>query len=644
MKGCFWRFLTFCIAIVVGSVVSPSLSVDGKTESADTTIEAGSTTETILTSTDTPTSNPPDSLPPTMEIWPRNNFEAINYLIRYGYLQARYGWFLWNIEAREHLEAAIKNYQRMAGIPETGKLDQDTYRMMREPRCGVPDMSYTQSLHIRTGLGARRQKRFAVQASKWNHQTVTYRVSVYPEDLLSTEVDHIIDKAFQVWNNITTIQFFRSEFGPVDIDVKFLESDHDDGVPFDGPGGATSHAFFPNDNSLGLSGDIHFDSSEKWSLAVNSTPEPGYTSLFCLAVHQIGHSLGLFHSRTKHAYMWPFLKDCNRTSMTPDHIEALHFLYEDRASPISNSSLRREDPVESVHSGVQDPLAVDPVSTTSAGDKYWWSRNPYNRNRHTSGRPVQTTLPYWYRISRGSSPSTSPTNFAQFPTTPRPQYCDGRLDAMTVATDHRTYGFRDNLVFRFNRINVDYEFPKLISEVFPGGPTSVDAAVTFSRNRKKVMPGSTYLIKGNLIWRYRHTEDGFQLEHFYPKPWAREWDVTGTKIESAFMLGRKVYLLIDNRIWLLKGKKSRRNKFYDKNKIKLFNQIPDFQAAVQWINRNTYFFSGNEYYRVKLPAQRKKIMLSGPRETAYWWFGCTKVPHIRQPFENDDEWDLELNK
>lgn len=53
----------------------------------------------------------------------------------------------------------------------------------------------------------------------------------------------------------------------------------------------------------------------------------GFTRLFCLAVHQIGHSLGLFHSRTKHAYMWPFLKDCNRTSMTPDHIEALHFLY-----------------------------------------------------------------------------------------------------------------------------------------------------------------------------------------------------------------------------------------------------------------------------------------------------------------------------
>lgn len=76
MKEGFWRFLSFCIAIVVGRVVSPSLSLDGKTESADTTIEAGSTTETILTSTDTPTSNPPDSLP-TMEIWPRNNFEAI---------------------------------------------------------------------------------------------------------------------------------------------------------------------------------------------------------------------------------------------------------------------------------------------------------------------------------------------------------------------------------------------------------------------------------------------------------------------------------------------------------------------------------------------------------------------------------------
>ena len=71
-----------------------------------------------------------------------------------------------------------------------------------------------------------------------------------------------------------------------------------------------------------------------------------------------------------------------------------------------------------------------------------------------------------------------------------------------LATTFYTYFVRliaifltDNLVFRFNRINVDYEFPKLITDVFPGGPTSVDAAVTFSKNRKKVMPGSTYLVK-----------------------------------------------------------------------------------------------------------------------------------------------------
>lgn len=633
-------YFRFAFVICIGN----AYILGSKPESTETIVEAGSTTEAITSSTEAPTTDLPDSSP-SIQIWPRNDFEAINYLIRYGYLQARYGWFLWNIVARDHLKAAIENYQRMAGIAETGKLDEETFRMMRESRCGVPDMSYSQGLDMRAALVSRTQKRFAVKASKWNHQIVTYRVSVYPEELSPTEVDLIIDKAFQIWNNVTTIQFSRAEMDPVDIDVKFLAADHNDGVPFDGPGGSNSHAFFPNDNSPGLSGDIHFDSSEKWSVAMNTPLEIGSTSLFCLAVHQIGHSLGLFHSRTKHAYLWPFLNDCNKTSMTPDHIEALRFLYADRTSPNSNSSFHREDTVEGVHSGGQAPPSFDPVTTTLTADKYWWSRNPYNRNRHTSARPVGTTWPYWYRISRGNTPSTPPTNFEPFPTTPRPQYCDGRLDAMTVATDHRTYGFRDNLVFRFNRVNVDYEFPKSISDVFPGGPTSVDAAVTFSKNRKKVMPGSTYLIKGNLVWRYRHTEEGFQLEHFYPKPWAREWDVTGTKIESAFMLGRKLYLLIDNRIWLLKGKKSRRNKFYEKNKIKLFNQIPDFQAAVQWINRNTYFFSGNEYYRVKLPAQRKKkIMLSGPRETAYWWFGCTKVPHIRQPFENDEEWDLELNK
>ncbi|XP_029650943.1 collagenase 3-like [Octopus sinensis] len=610
---------------------------------------AAASATTITTTTTTPADVNAGGDSAWGGIWPRNHFEGVNYLIRYGYLHPGYGWFLGNTEAKIELQAALQRYQRVAGITVTGFFDENTFKMMRKKRCGVPDMNYAPSLGLREAISPRRKRRFALQGSKWKHREITYKVSDYPQNLSHHDVDATINAAFKVWSNITFLQFTWKPRDIVDINIRFLSGNHGDGMPFDGPDGITAHAFFPNSNNDDFDGDIHFDAEENWVLSNKADQKSGQISLLCQAIHQIGHSLGLFHSESISAQMWPYIMECNGTSVHADDIQALQSLYSPsegiQTAVSSNMSTNKDENFEDDHSGSQGSSSTTVSSShltspsMSAGDRFWWT---HSQDTQTE----RQTYPYWYRFSRLGPSTTSPSALlTSAQTTVRPKYCDGRLDAITVATDHLTYGFRDELVFRFNQINVDYTFPKKIQEVFPRGPLSVDAAVTFSKNRKKAALGSTYLIKGNLVWRYRHTEDGFQLEHFYPKPWAKEWDVTGTKIESAFKLGRKIYLLIDNRIWLLKGKKSRQRK-YEKKRIKLFNQLPDFQAAVQWINRNTYFFTGNEYYRADLPAQRRRYVLNGPRDTAYWWFGCNEIPHIRQPFEDKDDngWDLELTK
>jgi len=53
--------------------------------------------------------------------------------------------------------------------------------------------------------------------------------------------------------------------GPDDADlqVDFLQGNHGDGYPFDGPGGAVGHAFFPSDPSR--AGGVHLDAEEEWS-------------------------------------------------------------------------------------------------------------------------------------------------------------------------------------------------------------------------------------------------------------------------------------------------------------------------------------------------------------------------------------------
>lgn len=50
-------------------------------------------------------------------------------------------------------------------------------------------------------------------------------------------------------------------------------------------------------------GDVHFDESENWS--VNSSKGK---SLQYVAVHELGHSLGLYHSKDVNAIMFPYYK------------------------------------------------------------------------------------------------------------------------------------------------------------------------------------------------------------------------------------------------------------------------------------------------------------------------------------------------
>ena len=49
-----------------------------------------------------------------------------------------------------------------------------------------------------------------------------------------------------------------------DIEIRWEMDDHGDGDPFDGRGGTLAHAFLPNGDRI--SGDLHFDDAEIWTM------------------------------------------------------------------------------------------------------------------------------------------------------------------------------------------------------------------------------------------------------------------------------------------------------------------------------------------------------------------------------------------
>ncbi|KAJ8379906.1 hypothetical protein SKAU_G00006840 [Synaphobranchus kaupii] len=86
-----------------------------------------------------------------------------------------------------------------------------------------------------------------------------------------------------------------------DVQVEFTKADHNDGYPFDGPGGTVAHAFYPGDRFT--AGDTHFDDDEDWTFR---SPDAHGMDLFAVAVHEFGHAIGLAHTSSIESIMRPY--------------------------------------------------------------------------------------------------------------------------------------------------------------------------------------------------------------------------------------------------------------------------------------------------------------------------------------------------
>lgn len=116
-----------------------------------------------------------------------------------------------------------------------------------------------------------------------------FRVRTFPKEshLGHDTVRALMYYALKVWSDITPLNFHEVAGNNADIQIDFSKADHNDGYPFDGPGGTVAHAFFPGDHHT--AGDTHFDDDEYWTF--RSSGRSGWescsqaqgltTSLFC---------------------------------------------------------------------------------------------------------------------------------------------------------------------------------------------------------------------------------------------------------------------------------------------------------------------------------------------------------------------------
>ncbi|XP_035763769.1 matrix metallopeptidase-21 [Neolamprologus brichardi] len=498
--------------------------------------------------------------------------------------------------------SALKEFQRVSGLPVTGVFDEATKLAMNKPRCGVPDketaisndtsVNYTTELLKITSLNSSHDSRPGSQTGNTSanaHQSETVRRKKenlaslisksrrkrdltptghmafskkvlnwrligegYSSQLTIDDQRYIFRLAFRMWSEVSPLEFVEDTHAPledVDIRLGFGTGRHlGCNQKFDGTGQEFAHAWFL--------GDIHFDDDEHFT-----TPNVGSgISLLKVAVHEIGHVLGLPHIYRPGSIMQPsYLPQESSFEMDWMDRKAIQQLYggcKGRFNAVFDWIRKEKTPYGEV---------VIRFNTYFMRDGwYWLYENRNNRTRYGDPVPLQTG---WHGIPMDG--------------------VDAHVHVWSRKRD-AVYFFRGAQFWRYDSENDQvfgqdsegHHYPRLISEGFPGVPSPIDTAFYDRRD------SHIYFFKNNLV--YAFSVEANNLARGSPKnirdvfPPVVNTDHPDGNIDAAYFsyTHNAIFLLKGIRFWQVVGSRDRRRRpFLPRNGL-----LPHKEVDQHWFD------------------------------------------------------------
>ncbi|XP_061916490.1 collagenase 3-like [Entelurus aequoreus] len=397
---------------------------------------------------------------------------------------------------RGNFSEDLEDMQSFFGLEVKGVLNQETLAVMKAPRCGVSDIG--------------RYGHFAGEP-KWKKRLITYRITQYTPDLNQRQVDETIAQAFQLYSDVIPLDFKQISSDTADIMIVFKGGHHGDLYPFDGVGKVVAHANSPGRK---LGGDIHFDDDEQWTLDQTGV------NLLLVAAHELGHALGLDHSRDRSALMFPTYQfvNTNGYKLPDDDIRDIQALYGSRTAdptkaPIPNSPAEPEpeEPTEDPANILPNPrdqqcskdLAFD-ASTSIRGDLFFFKNGYYWRWNAVSGIRFGKVSTKWPGID----------------------LVDAAYEAPNKNVVHLFEGNQYWGIKAIERTLIP-GYPKPLTSLgLPSSVSKIDAAVYITPT------GKTLIFANTQYWSIDEATD--QIDRGYPNSIAQDFPGVGSKIDAVF--------------------------------------------------------------------------------------------------------------
>jgi len=426
------------------------------------------------------------------------------------------------------LRASIKNFQYLGGLLPTGKLDSATFDLLKKDRCGLLDPPVV----------AGKRRRYRKQGTTWRKRelTWTYHHNLHGNNgrrIDEIQILPVLKRAINMWEKVTRIRFvYINADDPVDINIGFYSRRHArDPYEFDGPGGTIAHAFYPLIQT-GLAGDVHFDDDEYFTLY----GEDGGISLFWTAVHELGHTLGLDHSRTQSAIMYPFYRSHKEVKLDYDDIKGIQSIYGKRTKPDSKP-VPTKQPEREILLNNRCPRGKITAAWNYLPFKSYMLMTEDERlyTVYKNGTGIinpNIEAKAYYRAIPEKIDAIYQTNFGDN-SKPNPMIYD------IIFAGKIYYVYKG-----FTQVSGPHPFDPSIGPVkIPRNLERIDAAFKWWQNKK------VYFFSGGQYWRYNEATKS--VDPGYPRAISLGWNGLPGKVDSAccsykpqetfFTIGDKIY-------------------------------------------------------------------------------------------------------